>query len=90
MDFYDTHIEESKSLILARAEKVLMNEGDLENKMFAKIQQKVENLILSDYLIELANERIENFKISITTQDIIDKYKEDLRLFLVQTLKQRL
>lgn len=86
------HLEESKTLINELADKVLLNKTDQEadNRMFAPLFKKTENIILSEYLTDLANERIDDFKIYTTDKDIIAEYKNELIIFLQKTLRERL
>jgi hypothetical protein len=69
-----------------------LNEEDLEidNRMFAALRQKTENIILSEYLIEKANERLENLEIFINDESVIEKYKNDIISFIQDLLREKL
>lgn len=88
----EEHLEESKQLIRDLADRILLNKEDLEidNRMFAALRQKTENIILSDYLIEKANERLENLEIFISEESEIAKYKDDLIFFIRSLLREKL
>ena len=61
----EEHLIESKRQIEELANQLMLNGQDLENDkwMFAHIKQKIENTILSEYLIDLTNKRIEDLEI---------------------------
>lgn len=88
----EQHLEESKQLIRDLADKILLNEEDLDidNRMFAALRQKTENIILSDYLLEKANERLENFELLINDESEIEKYRNDLISFIQDLLREKL
>ncbi|WP_010520317.1 hypothetical protein [Aquimarina agarivorans] len=88
----EQHLEESKQQISDLADKILLNDEDLEidNRMFAALRQKTENIILSDYLIEKANERLENLKVFISDESEVEKYKNDLISFIQELLREKL
>lgn len=88
----EEHLEESKQLIRDLADKILLNEEDLETdkRMFAALRQKTENIILSDYLIEKANERLENLEVFVNDESVIEKYKNDLVSFIQDLLRKKL
>ncbi|HEY9082293.1 MAG TPA: hypothetical protein VIN73_03100 [Vicingaceae bacterium] len=88
----EQHLEESKQQISDLADKILLNDEDLEidNRMFASLRQKTENIILSDYLIEKANERLENLEVFISDESEVEKYKNDLISFIQDLLREKL
>lgn len=86
------HLEESKHLILKLSEKILLNKQDeaADKRMFAPLFTKTENTILSEYLIDLANERLEDLKTFTSDAEVISNYKNELTNFLRETIKQKL
>ena len=88
----EQHLNESKRMIAELAEKILLNKDDLEasNRMFGALKQKNENLQLTDYLIDLANERIENLKAYISTKEDIEVYKNTLIAFLQDVVRKKM
>lgn len=86
------HLAESKKKIVEFADKLLLNKDDLEvdNRMFAPLLKKLENVTLSEYLIDLANERIENLEVLVSDKEVIKNYKKELILFLQNTVRERL
>jgi hypothetical protein len=88
----EQHFDESKKQLIELADKIMLDDGDLEidNRRFAPIYQKIENLTLSHYLIDLANERIENLEIFINDESEINDYRERLIHFLRDLVRERL
>jgi hypothetical protein len=88
----EEHFLESKKKLVELADKIMLDEGDLEidNRMFAPILQKIENLTLSDYLIDLANKRIENLEVFENDETKINEYKERLINLLRELVRERL
>lgn len=88
----EQHLEESKNQIRALADKILLNDEDLEidNRMFSALRQKIENMILSDSLIEKANERIEHLEVFISDELKVEKYKRELISFIHDLLREKL
>ncbi len=86
------HLEESKKLITELADEILLNKQNQnsDNRMFAPLFRKTENVILGDYLIELANERLENLKIVVSDKELISKYRSELISFLQKKIKEKL
>lgn len=87
-----SHLEETKILITELADKILLNKTDQEadSRKFAPLFKKAENTILTEYLIELTNKRIEDFKKAEINQDKITEYKNETIEFLQRTLRERL
>lgn len=88
----DVHMLESKKKLTELADAVLLNSHDLEldTRFFAPLHQKMENFVLTDYLIELANERIEDLKVFINDETRIEVYKNQLIDFLRDLVRERL
>lgn len=88
----EEHFNESKEQLVNLADKIMLDEGDLEidNRRFAPIYQKLENYTLMEYLIDLANERIENLEIFINDESIVNDYRERIIHFLRDLVRERL
>lgn len=88
----EEHFIESKRQLVELADKILLDKGDLDidTRMFAPLHQKIENIVLSDYLIDLANERIENLEVFINDESKINEYKDRLIIYLRELVKERL
>jgi len=88
----EEHFIESKQQLVVLADKIMLDEGDLEidNRRFAPIHQKLENFTLMEYLIDLANERIENLEIYINDESIVNDYRERIIHFLRDLIRERL
>jgi hypothetical protein len=88
----ENHLEESKKILIELADRILLNDKDLEidNRMFAAVRQKAENIILSDYLLEKANERLENLEVFINDDSEIEMYRSKLITFIQNLLREKL
>lgn len=91
-EFIEDHLAESKRQISEFANQIMLNEADLEDdqRPFAPILQKSENFILSDYLLELANKRIEDLEIYIGDSPESQDYADQLTVFLQDLLREKL
>lgn len=92
MEFYTEHLAESKKLLEIRAKEIFLDKEDLQfdKSMFAPVKQKSNNVILSDYLLELANERLSSFKNLSNDEILSSKYKEELVSYLRTLLRSKL
>lgn len=91
-EFIEEHLIETKKQITELADRIMLNDSDLEddNRFFAPILQKSENIILSDYLRELANKRIVDLEIYIGDTPELENYKDRLIDFLRELLREKL
>ena len=91
-ELINQHLTESKKQIEDLANKVMLDKEDLEmdNRKFAALRQKAENTILSDYLIDLTNKRIEDLEIYINDEIEIENYKTEIIQFLRKTVKEKI
>lgn len=88
----EEYLNTSKLMMREFANRVFLNEKDLEidTRRFASLRQKAENDILTDYLIDIANDRIGDLEIFIKDTSVIEKYREELIIFLQQLVKEKL
>jgi hypothetical protein len=88
----EEHFNESKQQLTNLADKIMLDEGDLQidNRRFAPIYQKIENFTLSDYLIDLAHDRIENLEVFINDESVVNDYRERIIHFLRDLVRERL
>lgn len=86
------HLEETKRLIIELADRVMLNKDDLsvDNRMFSKLHKVIDNYTLVDYLVDLANDRIENLQLFINDKNKIEDYKKEVKLFLKNTVLERI
>lgn len=86
----EQHLEETKEQLTKLANEILLNKDDLEqdNRMFASLRQKAENVIISDHLKDLANKRLENLEVFTNDKEVIEKYKEDVIDFMRKLLRK--
>ncbi|MBK7128288.1 MAG: hypothetical protein IPM74_12315 [Crocinitomicaceae bacterium] len=91
-EFIQAHLVESKKQISELADRIMLNDADLEDdkRLFAPILQKTENIILSDYLIELANKRIEDLEVYIGDTPESQEYADQLTVYLQYLLREKL
>lgn len=91
-EFIEAHLIESKKQISELADRIMLNDADLDddNRLFAPILQKTENIILSDYLIELANKRIEDLEVYIGDTPESQEYADQLTVYLPDLLREKL
>ncbi len=91
-EFIEAHLNESKKQISELADRIMLNDADLDddNRLFAPILQKTENIILSDYLIELANKRIEDLEVYIGDTPESQEYADQLTVYLPDLLREKL
>lgn len=91
-EFIEAHLNESKKQISELADRIMLNDADLDddNRLFAPILQKTENIILSDYLIELANKRIEDLEVYIGDTPESQEYADQLTVYLQDLLREKL
>lgn len=86
------HLEETKKKLTDLAEKIMLNDEDLklDNRLFGELIQKVENVVLLDYLIELANERLENLDLYTCDEEIHNKYYKIVIGFINQIIEEKI
>ncbi len=86
------HLIESKKQLENLANQIMLNDDDLEidNRLFAMLSQKAENVIISEHLIDLANERVEDLEVYISDESTIEAYQKKLIDFLRKLVKAKL
>lgn len=90
MSLYNQHLEETKSLIKENAKNILLDKDDLELdfRMFGSLQQKAEDSILTEHITDFANKRIDNFETLISDDNLSEKYKNEIVLFLHEIYRE--
>jgi hypothetical protein len=92
MELYNLHFEETKKLIEEESNKLFLDEEDLnaDKSMFAPLKQKAQNVILSTYITEMANERLTQFNNLSNNEELKNKYKDELIIFLRKNLRRNI
>ncbi|MBI3511899.1 MAG: hypothetical protein HY064_14655 [Bacteroidetes bacterium] len=92
MQLYNDHLEESKKLLEEKAKQILLDKEDLtfDKSMLAPVKQKLNNVILSTYLVDFANERLSTFKNLANNETLSVRYKHELLCFLQDLVRRNL
>ncbi|MFM1999176.1 MAG: hypothetical protein RL204_1123 [Bacteroidota bacterium] len=92
MELFEQHLSESKILLERKAQEILLTKADYEGSkiMFAPLKKVLNNVIISDHLLDLANDRVASFRNLSNNSEEGARYKDEVCAFLRRLVRNKL